>query len=253
MKALNIKIEQKLYPVIDLPDRPKALLDKTVADIYGVLTKRVNEAVFRNPKKFPNDFCFELNPEEIRVLSEVANCDFVWKGGHLPKAFTWEGCNMLATVLKSDIAISRSLQIIRAFTAMERNRELNSDLAPQLRFGDREILKSLAGELNQIHLEMRDLKERMKKVETQISKLSQSQTTKHLAVSQSNQICHIDEGTLISKQEGVTLQNIVKSKAKSKKQMLQIWFEFKKQFQVTRYVHLPKADFKEALEWLKNF
>ncbi|MEK7486895.1 MAG: ORF6N domain-containing protein [Planctomycetota bacterium] len=252
MQTLSIKIDQKLYPVLNLPDRPKALLDRTVADIYGILTKQINQAVSRNPQRFPDDFCFELTLEEIRSLSEVTNCDFVWKGGHLPKAFTWEGCNMLATVLKSEIAIKHSLQIIRAFTAIERNRELASDLAPQLRFGDREILKSLAGELNQIHLEMRDLKERMKNVETQLSKASQSQETKYLGVSQTKQLYPIDVDGLISKHQGQQLQNLVKTKAKSKKQMLQIWFQFKKRFEVSRYVHLPKEKFNEALKWLKK-
>ena len=253
MQTLSIKIDQKLYPVLSLPDRPKALLDKTVAEIYGVLTKRVNEAVSRNLQKFPEGFCFELTLEEIRTLNEVANCDFVWKGGHLPKAFTWEGCNMLATVLKSDIAIKRAIQIIRAFTAMEKFRDKHLELPPQLSLGDREIIKSLAGELNQIHLELRDVKERIKHLENKFPKHENIfQQMKYLNASQNDKVYQINTESFISKQQGQMLQKLVKDKAKSQQQMFQIWSEFKKQFEVTRYIHLPKKKFEEALKWLKN-
>ena len=66
----EIKIEQSNYPVLQLPNRPKALLDKHVAQIYQVLTKHVNQAVHRNSEKFPPDFCFELSLEEVRALVE---------------------------------------------------------------------------------------------------------------------------------------------------------------------------------------
>ena len=83
----KITVAQTKYPILQLPHRPNALLDRHIAEIYQVPTKRVNESVSRNPKKFPPDFCFELTLEEVRTLNEVANCDLAWKGGHLPKAF----------------------------------------------------------------------------------------------------------------------------------------------------------------------
>ncbi len=116
----KIIIEETIYPILQLPNRPKALLDRHVAQIYQMPTKQINQAVRRNPEKFPDDFCFLLTLEEAKSLSEVTNCDLDWNGGYLPRAFTWEGCNMLATILKSDVAITRAIQIIRIFTAVEK-------------------------------------------------------------------------------------------------------------------------------------
>lgn len=120
-----ITIEDKNYPIIELPGRPAAMLDRHVAEIYGVETKRVNEAVSRNPEKFPDDFIFELTSDE---KSKVAKCDLTVPQyfTHAPKLFTWEGCNMLATILKSDIATKRAIQIVRGFTAMEKKMSSHS-------------------------------------------------------------------------------------------------------------------------------
>ncbi|MEK7487545.1 MAG: ORF6N domain-containing protein, partial [Planctomycetota bacterium] len=61
LSEMTLTIEHTLYPVLTLPYRPKALLDRTVAEIYGVPTKQVNQAVSRNLQRFPEDFYFELN------------------------------------------------------------------------------------------------------------------------------------------------------------------------------------------------
>lgn len=111
-------IADKKYQVIELAGRPKALLDRHVAEIYQVETKEINQAVNRNPEKFPTDFCFELTEEEKTEV--VTSCDHLKYSPHLPKAFSWEGCNMLATILQSDVAIQRTIQIIRGFTAIEK-------------------------------------------------------------------------------------------------------------------------------------
>ena len=122
MQSFKITVDTRDFVVICLPDRPKALLDRTVAEIYEVETKRVNEAVRNNPEKFPEDFYFELTRSEFRELrSEVENFDLDWKGGHLPKAFTHLGCNMLATILKSKRAVQRAIQIIRIIFPRERS------------------------------------------------------------------------------------------------------------------------------------
>jgi hypothetical protein len=106
-------IAEKKYKVIELPGRPRAIMAKDVADIYQVETKRVNEAIERNPEKFPEGFYFQL------TQSEVANCDLDWKGGYLPKAFTLEGCNMLSTILKSPLATQRCIQIVKGFVIVQ--------------------------------------------------------------------------------------------------------------------------------------
>jgi len=94
----------------------KVMLDADLAKLYGVTTKRLNEQVKRNKERFPEDFMFKLNKEE--VLEVVANCDHLTKlkfSHQLPYAFTEHGALMLASVLNSPIAIKASVEIVRAF------------------------------------------------------------------------------------------------------------------------------------------
>jgi hypothetical protein len=92
------------------------LLDSAVAELYGVDTKRINEAVRRNPEKFPEDYIIHLDSEEWRSLkSQIATS--IEKGGKvkLPTAFTERGLYMLATILKSPQAINTTIAIIDTF------------------------------------------------------------------------------------------------------------------------------------------
>lgn len=96
----------------------QVMLDKDLAELYGVETKRVNEAVKNNTDKFPSDFYFELNKDEFEILqSKISTANFA-KTRVLPKVFTEQGVYMLATILKSPIATQTSLFIIRAFAQM---------------------------------------------------------------------------------------------------------------------------------------
>ncbi len=94
----------------------KVMIDADLAKLYGVPTKRLNEAVKRNKKRFPEDFMFMLYKEEKNEL--VANCDRFKNLKHssaLPHAFTEGGVAMLSSVLNSDMAIRINVQIVRAF------------------------------------------------------------------------------------------------------------------------------------------
>ncbi|MBF0404947.1 MAG: ORF6N domain-containing protein [Nitrospirae bacterium] len=122
LKTINSKI-------MTLPNRPLFMLDSDVAGLYETETKYINRAVKRNAERFPVDFCFQLTDIECKKLEktgvklEVTDCDLkINYGGrrYRPFGFTHEGCNMLAAVLNTSIAIERSIQIIRAFTALER-------------------------------------------------------------------------------------------------------------------------------------
>lgn len=119
MQTLSIQINEKRYAVLEFAGRSRALLDRTIAEIYGVETRHLNQAVARNSKRFPEDFCFQLTRVEAKSLAEKTNGQLIWTKGYLPKAFTLYGCNMLATVLESEIAIERSIQIVRAFSQLE--------------------------------------------------------------------------------------------------------------------------------------
>ena len=83
------------------------ILDADVADLYGVATRQVNEAVRNNPDKFPPDYRFELSESELSDLrSKFSTANISPKSRVLPKAFTEKGLYMLATVLKSKRAIA---------------------------------------------------------------------------------------------------------------------------------------------------
>ena len=93
------------------------LLDSDVAAIFGVETKRVNEAVRRNLEKFPKDYMFTLDTQEIANLrSQIATSSSSWGGSrHEPKAFTEKGLYMLATILKSKQAVEATFGIIETY------------------------------------------------------------------------------------------------------------------------------------------
>ena len=109
------------------------MIDADLASIYGVTTKRLNEQVKRNLKRFPLDFMFQLNQEEKSEV--VANCDHLQQlkfSSQLPYAFTEHGTVMLASVLNSDEAVKMSVAVVRAFNRMRRVFAEQKELAIQL-------------------------------------------------------------------------------------------------------------------------
>ena len=109
------EVESRIVVVRQQP----VLLDMDVAALYGVETKRVNEAVRNNPDKFPNDYMFELDADESQALrSKISTLKQSGKGRHSKynyKAFTEKGLYMLATVLKGRRAIDATFAIIETF------------------------------------------------------------------------------------------------------------------------------------------
>ncbi len=98
----------------------RIMLDTDLAEIYGVTTKVLNQAVKRNLKRFPPDLMFQLTPKE--KLWVVTNCDHLHKlrfSSTLPYAFTEHGAIMLANTLRSERAIEMSLFVVRAFNQLK--------------------------------------------------------------------------------------------------------------------------------------
>jgi len=96
----------------------KVMLDRDLARLYGVPTKRLNEQVRRNLRRFPNDFMFRLNAEEFKNWrSQFATSNSAEKMGlrYLPYALTEQGVAMLSSVLNSARAIEVNIAIMRAF------------------------------------------------------------------------------------------------------------------------------------------
>ncbi len=110
-------IESKIYQLRG----KKVMIDRDLAFLYGVTTKRLNEQVRRNIKRFPEDFMFKLTKQEKNEL--VAICDRFNPLKHStvsPYAFTEQGVAMLSGILNSDRAISVNIQIIRVFIQLKR-------------------------------------------------------------------------------------------------------------------------------------
>lgn len=96
----------------------KVMLDRDLADLYEIETKQLKRAVRRNISRFPDDFMFELSPEEFNNLRSQFGTSS-WGGArYVPMAFTEHGVIMLASVLNSERSIQVNIQIVRIFTRM---------------------------------------------------------------------------------------------------------------------------------------
>jgi hypothetical protein len=123
------KIEQRIL----LIRGEKVIVDADLAEFYGVSTKRLNEQVKRNKDRFPEDFMFQLTPEEKAGV--VANCDHLSKlkfSKALPYVFTEHGAIMAASVLNSPRAIEVSVFIVRAFVKLRRTIAEHKELARRI-------------------------------------------------------------------------------------------------------------------------
>jgi ORF6N domain len=113
-----IKQNQVQEKIITIRDQ-QVIIDSDVAELYGVETKRINEAVSRNQDKFPNGYLFELNKQEWESLKSQFATSI--KGGKVrpPMAFTEKGLYMLATILKSPKAVETTIAIIDTFAKVK--------------------------------------------------------------------------------------------------------------------------------------
>lgn len=133
-----ITIKDKIHTLRNI----EIMLDSDLAELYGVETKRINEAVRNNPDKFPDDFMFKCTVEEWEILrSKISTSS--WGGRrHTPKAFTEQGVYMLATVLKSTQATEVTISIMRTFTKLRHYALEYSDLSTQIHELRREMTQN---------------------------------------------------------------------------------------------------------------
>jgi hypothetical protein len=132
----QLKIEQRIL----LVRGEKVIIDADLADFYGVPTKRLNEQVKRNKKRFPKDFMFQLTADEKSEV--VAICDHLAKLKYskaLPFAFTEHGAIMAASVLNSTRAINVSIFIVRAFIKLRQKIAENREIAGKLKELERKL------------------------------------------------------------------------------------------------------------------
>ena len=116
----------------------QVMIDSDVAILYHYPTKRINETVNRNKKRFPEDFCFQLTELDIKNMrSQIATASKNFENKfrnkkHLPYAFTEQGIAMLSGLLKNDIAIQVSINIMNAFVEMRKFILLNGEVFQEI-------------------------------------------------------------------------------------------------------------------------
>ena len=143
------RIASRIYFIRDM----KVMLDRDLAELYDVETKRLKEQVRRNIERFPEDFMFELTKEELKNWrSQFATSNQDIMGLRIPPfAFTEHGILMLSSVLKSERAVQVNIQIMRTFAKLREALIDNKDLRKEL-----EELKQISEERFQIVFETLD-------------------------------------------------------------------------------------------------
>lgn len=123
-----------IQPMIQVVRGQQVMIDRDLAMLYGVETRRLNEQVKRNAERFPDDFMFQLNKQEFEDWkSQFATSNSIIMGARkLPYAFTEQGIAMLSSVLKSRTAVDVNIRIMRAFVSMRRFVVTNARLFQRL-------------------------------------------------------------------------------------------------------------------------
>lgn len=112
----------------------KAMLDRDLANLYGVPTKVFNQAVKRNVERFPEDFMFQLTPQETEELSrsQIVTLKRGQNIKYKPYVFTEQGVAMLSSVLRSKRAIQVNIAIMRVFVRLKQTLSAHRELAQKL-------------------------------------------------------------------------------------------------------------------------
>ena len=127
----TLKIENKIFIIRGL----QVMVDRDIAELYGVETRRLNEQVKRNIERFPKEFMFQLTDEEFaNWMSQFATSNSDKMGlRKKPYVFTEHGVTMLASVLKSETAVKASIQIVKAFVSMRHFLQNNAEIFVELK------------------------------------------------------------------------------------------------------------------------
>jgi ORF6N domain-containing protein len=129
----TVPIESIVSKIVFIRDE-KVMLDRDLAELYGVETGALNRAVKRNTERFPEDFMFQITGEEAEVLRCQTGISKPGRGGrrYLPYVFTEQGVAMLSSVLNSKRAIDVNIAIMRAFVQLRKMITSNNKLARKL-------------------------------------------------------------------------------------------------------------------------
>ncbi len=132
-------VEQKILNRIYVIRGEKVMLDRDLAEMYGVETRVLNQSIKRNLNRFPKDFMFQLSEKEFKNLISQ-NVTSSWGGTRKsPYAFTEQGVAMLSSVLNSETAIEVNIRIIRVFTKMREFALTHKEILMQLARLEKEV------------------------------------------------------------------------------------------------------------------
>ncbi len=131
-EAKSLLIVESIADKIYFIRGQRVMLDSNLAEVYSVTTKRLNEQVKRNIERFPEDFMFQLTEQDIEGMRSQFATASKRNIRFRPYVFTEHGAVMLASVLKSQIAIEASIQVVRAFIQMRTILMLHRDLAERV-------------------------------------------------------------------------------------------------------------------------
>ena len=124
---------QRIEEMIFLVRGQRVMLDSDLAAVYGVATKQLNQQFNRNRERFPADFAFELNSQEVADMRSQIVTSSQRNLRRAPVVFTEHGAIMLASVLKSPCAVEMSVSVVRAFVLMREHLAASKELAEKLR------------------------------------------------------------------------------------------------------------------------
>lgn len=144
-KATLAIIEEKIVDKIHLIRGQKVMIDRDLAELYGVETRRLKEQVNRNLSRFPNHYMFELTQKEYESLrSQNATLKQGSHSKYLPYAFSEHGVLMLANVLKSGRAIEMSIKVIDVFVKLREMLLTHKDILLKLEILEKQVVQNSA-------------------------------------------------------------------------------------------------------------
>ena len=165
--------------IIYIVREQKVMLDRDLAELYGVEVRAVNQAVKRNLSRFPDDFCFTLNSGELADIKSqfVIRKHLTSRKGIMPTVFTEQGAYALSFVLKSEKAVEMGVFIARTFTHLRRFILKNENLMMELKNNDQlsktfsNFEKRIEQNLIVLYKNSKDHKKNFSKIEERLAKL----------------------------------------------------------------------------------
>jgi hypothetical protein len=147
-----VKFKQVEDKIITIRDQ-SVILDSDVAELYGITTREVNQAVKNNPEKFPEGYIVTINQKEKDEVIKNFDHPKIKFSKELPKAFTEKGLYMLATILKSSAAVQTTIAIVETFTKV---RNLSQKINELTTVSDKESQKKLMQSSGELITELLD-------------------------------------------------------------------------------------------------